>query len=364
MKTALFVVVLLIVGTASACAQLEDADAATQAKCAEYLKTPLPAEATQMPNQRTWPACSSVSSYLGVGRRRDYAAARKCAWEERLAIQAGLEPRYTVDSVLGGSAMLTVLYANGQGVERDKALALRFACEAGGAPAEIALRLRDLDSLKPTDPSHFGFCDDITSGFMEGFCAAYGTELADQERSESLKAIARRMTPDQRAAFERMLQAEGSYARAHAAGEIDLSGTARGMYQIDAEETLRDDLLAALRQFDAGTYPSGSAEDYRWADTRLNSAYGQALHDAQEHETEYGAVQPEGIREAERAWLKYRDAWVVFAGLRYRQVPSTAWLVMLTKDRTSVLNGSFCDMDDVDGPCAWHGDRWKPSPLL
>ena len=364
MKLPLLLAVLLLAGAVQAYSQLEDADAATQTRCAEYLRTPLPAEAAEAPVPNAWPGCNSVSSYLGIGTKVDYATARKCAWKERLAIQAGLEPRYSVASVFGGSAMLTVLYANGQGVEPNKALALRFACEAGGAPAEIALRLQDLESLSDKGRSHFNFCDDVTSGFMEGFCAAYGTELADQERSASLNAISAKMTQTEREAFDQMLKAERTYARAHAAGEIDLSGTARAMYQIDAEQTLQDDLLAALRQFDAGRYPTGSAAAYREADARLNVAYRKALYGAGEHKTEYGAVQPEGIRQAERAWLKYRDAWIAFAKLRYPQVPSTPWLILLTKDRTSILDGSFCDMDDVEDPCAGRGDTWKPSPLL
>ena len=74
-------------------------------------------------------------------------------------------------------------------------------------------------------------------------------------------------------------------------------------------------------------------------------------------------MQPKGIRDAERAWLKYRDSWIAFAKLRYPSVPADAWLVLLTNDRTSILDGSFCDIDVVEGPCIHKGDTWKPSPL-
>jgi uncharacterized protein YecT (DUF1311 family) len=347
-------------------AQLEDASPDTQAKCAQYLKAPLPPEAAQVAQPKTWPDCNSDELYSGIRGKIDYAAARKCAWSERLAIQNGVRSRYNDASVFGGSAMLTVLYANGEGVKRDIPLALRFACEAEGAPAEISIRLKHLESLiakVPAGGTKFSFCDDITSGFMEGFCAANESELADRKRAEQLSEISAAMNSIQREAFAQLIKDEETYARAHAGGEIDLSGTARAMYQIDAEETLRDDFLAALQSFEAGRYPSGSAQVYRDADARLNSAYRKAMGDAEEHKKDYGAVQPEGIRDAERAWLKYRDAWVAFAKLRFPSVPSEAWLVLLTNDRTSILDDSFCDMDAVDGPCAWKGDTWNPSPL-
>jgi uncharacterized protein YecT (DUF1311 family) len=356
----------LLAGALPVFAQLDDADDATRAACKEAIKTPLPAEAAQVMPPKSWPECNSYKLYSGIGTKVDYGAARKCAWQERLAQLADLEPRFSVASVFGGSAMLTVLYANGNGVDRNIPLALRFACEAGGAPAEIDGRLAYLESIRKGDSArtpHFDFCDDITSGFMMGFCAARSSELGDRDRSHDLSVIEGRMTPAQKEAFSHLVNSQSAYAHAHAAGEIDLSGTARAMYQIDAEDTLRDDFIAALQSFEAGKPPSGNSETYRDADEQLNTAYGKTIADADKHKTEYGAVQPSLIRDAEREWLKYRDAFVAFAKLRYHAVPAEAWLTLLTKDRTSVIDGSFCDMDAEDGPCAQKGDKWNPSPL-
>lgn len=262
--------------------------------------------------------------------------------------------------------MLTVLYANGEGVKQNLPLAERFACEAGGAPAEISIRLEDLESReKPTtNRTEFDFCNDITSGFMEGFCAAYGSELADQKRADHILGLSTSMGDDQRRAFDQLVEAEKTYARAHADGEIDTSGTARAMYQIDAEDSLRDDFIAALQSFaEKKDLPRGSAADYRESDDQLNAVYRSTIAEAEIHKTEYGAVQPEGIRNAERAWLHYRDLFVKFAHLQYANVPEDAWLTLSTRDRIAVLDGSFCDMDSVEGKCAPQGDRWKPSPL-
>jgi uncharacterized protein YecT (DUF1311 family) len=357
--------VLLFLCATPLAAQLADSDAQTKSACESYLKTPLPPEASLVATPKKWPECNSYKLYSGIGTKVDFQAARKCAWSERLAQQAGLEPRFTAASVFGGSAMLAVIYANGNAVPQDIPLAKRLVCEASGAPAEIHIRLEHLDEIKSKSASSqpFKFCDDITSGFMEGFCAAYQSELADGKRTETLQALAMRLSQGQREAFDQLTKSEQAYALAHAKGEIDLSGTARAMYQIDAEDTLRDDFIAALQSFEAGRFPKGSVPSYRDADTKLNVVYRQSIANAEEHKNEYGAIQPEGIRDTERAWLKYRDAWVTFAKLRYPSVGPEAWLILLTKDRTSILDGSFCDMDAMDGPCAQKGDTWKPSPL-
>jgi len=104
--------------------------------------------------------------------------------------------------------------------------------------------------------------------------------------------------------------------------------------------------------FETGRCPIGSSSQYSDADARLNLAYPKALSVAEEHKNEHGAVQPEGILDAERASLKYRDAWIGFARLRCPSRPSEAWLVSRTNHRTSILDGSFCDIDVVDGSCA------------
>jgi uncharacterized protein YecT (DUF1311 family) len=263
--------------------------------------------------------------------------------------------------------MLTVLYANGEGIEKNVPLALRFACEAGGAPAEITYRIAHLESVRDhlsSEKARFTFCDDITSGFMEGFCAAWDSETADQKRVNARDALVANWPESQRNAFSIADAAEEAYAKAHAGGEIDLSGTARGMFEIDAQQSLRDDFLAAVESFEKGNLPNGAAAAATDADARLNAAYRKAMEEAASHQQDYGgAVKPEGIRDAERAWLKYRDAWIAFAKARYPDVSADAWLMLLSNDRTEVIDGSFCGMEKVEG-CGQKRGAWKPSPLL
>ena len=48
-------------------------------------------------------------------------------------------------------------------------------------------------------------------------------------------------------------------------------------------------------------------------------------------------VCPEAQRQVERAWLKYRDAWLEFAQLRYPSFDRFAWLTFLTVNKTKNL---------------------------
>jgi hypothetical protein len=353
---------MLLASTSFLFAQLENADTKTKAECANSAHTSLPAEAALVPIPKRWPACSSYKLYSGVGVKSDWIAAHKCAWSERLATQAGLEPRYTIDSVFGGSAMLTVLYANGEGTDGNIPLAIRFACEAGGAPAEIGGRIEHLESMalpRSSPTGEFKFCDDITSGFMMGFCAASSSEIDDQIRMEALKAISRDWTAAQKSAFQLLLSAKETYAEAHARGEVDLSGTARAMYEIEERDGIRDNFLTALKSFETGALPKASPDEASESDARLNYEYRRAMADAEAHKSDYGAIQPEGIRNAERTWLKYRVAWVAFGKTRYPSVSEFAWLKLLSDDRVLVLQGKCCSSD----PDSSENGATAPRPL-
>ena len=357
---------MLAAWAAPSIAQLENADAKTKAECSKYSQTPLPAEAALVAAPSKWPDCDSHKLYFGIGTQIDLASARSCAWKERLAKQAGLEPQFTIGSVLGGSAMLTVLYANGEGVEKNIPLAIRFTCEAGGAPAEIGGRIKHLNSLisQPTSTKDkFQFCDDITSGLMQGFCEGLSAELADQHRANSLNELSSKWPERQKKAFAELTDAINSYSEAHGRGEIDTSGTARAAEEIDAEQSLRDSFLKAIQIFEKGDLPQHSATEAQMADVELNDVYRKALSDAETSKSNYGAIQPEGIRTAERAWLKYRDAWIQFARLHYPSVSADSWLTLLTKDRIATLENGSCGSDNPDKSECDQQDTQAPRPL-
>jgi uncharacterized protein YecT (DUF1311 family) len=101
------------------------------------------------------------------------------------------------------------------------------------------------------------------------------------------------------------------------------------------------------------THRRATGADFIKADTDLNATYRKALELAtkQDFSQDDGLIRPEGIREAERAWLKYRDAWVAFATLHYQQTDSNAWLTLLTRNRYWSLRATLCEVGWTDPAC-------------
>ena len=320
--------------------------------CTGYLKTPLPAEALSVPAQKAWPDCASIRSYSGIGRKVDYVAARQCAWRERLAQQADLEPRYTAESVFGGSAILMVLYANGDGVDQNKPLAMRFACES-----ELEDQGRDAILALPDEPhvsqKKFVYCDEAFTTFEMNFCAAYQDEITAQKRQDQLDALSSHWPQADRDAFAALEKVSEDYVQAHGAGEVYQGGTIRDLRTDGVEEHQRDEFLAAVRKFESGKFPAGTETDAQKADADLNVTYKQALALAakQNFAEAAGDIRPEGIQKAERAWLKYRDGWVAFVKVHYPQTSSSSWLTLLTRNRYWSLRATMCEVGWSDRAC-------------
>lgn len=324
----------------------------TNDPCTGYRKTPLPSEALAVPAPKAWPDCASIHSYSGIGRKVDYVAARQCAWRERSAQLVDLEPRYTAESLFGGSAMLTVLFANGEGVEQSKSLALRFACEAGLSDDGMS----DLLAL-PAEPhvtqKKFIYCDHAMTTFDMNFCAQYQDEITAQKRQDALDAFSTHWPQAEKTAFAALANASEKYIEAHGEGEVYQGGTIRALRTDGVEEHQREEFLAAVRRFESGKLPEGSDTDAKNADADLNATYKSvlALAAKQNFADDDGDIRPGGIQKAERAWLKYRDAWVAFAKVRYPKTNSSAWRTLLARNRYWNLRATMCEVGWSDRAC-------------
>jgi uncharacterized protein YecT (DUF1311 family) len=277
-------------------------------------------------------ACDSESFYYADGGKPDYAEARRCAYLER---ESGNQ------LVFGGSSVLMMIYANGYGVPRNLELAKKFACETDGAPAELDGRLAHLDELAKAGAKAepLDLCDDITSGYMMGFCANRSAEAAKVDRDKRVVALTAKWSPDLKSAFAKVRAAADAYFEAAVDGEVDMSGTARGAMAIGARETLENALVEALTDFEQGKLPRGDAAAFAAADKALNATYAATIkkYKADAAEGISGTITPDGIREAERAWIKYRDAWIAFGAQKYPAVSADAWRTFFTLEREKAL---------------------------
>jgi uncharacterized protein YecT (DUF1311 family) len=307
-----------------------------EAACRQWAKVAVPKQ-----DIGSAPAgCDAQALYYGrdgKGDGRDFAAARHCAYRQR-GTGAQIESQ---SEVFGGSGVLMMLYANGQGVKRNPALAKRFACEFGGAPAEVSGRLEHIDAIaKGGEP--MDICDDVTSGMMMGFCSRRGADFAQVERDRRWQALQAAWTPAQREAWATVRKAADDYFELVSSEETDMSGTARGAFAVEARETLETALFDAVTRYDGGARPAQKATDFARADKALNATYKTTMAKLAAGRGdgmfgEYGTIGPDGVRETQRAWLRYRDAWVRFAALRWPGTPADAWKAWLTTERTKAL---------------------------
>jgi hypothetical protein len=234
--------------------------------------------------------------------------------------------------------MLMTIYANGRGAKRDLDVAAHLACGLEGAPMESHGRVSHLAELraKGRQGQDFHFCDDITSGLAMGYCADHDARIAAVKRDSALTALTGGWTSAEKQAFDRLRQAHDAYVEAHGSGEVDMSGTARAAMAIGAEEELRDAFTALLRDLSAGHAPRYDAGGYKAADARLNAAY-RALMRSTVPVDAPGAVTREGIRSAQRAWLRYRDGFLAFAAVKFPTADRDSLAAWLTDRRTALL---------------------------
>ena len=273
--------------------------------------------------------CDSEALYYGIGMPADPVRARQCAF-----LEAGRDD----SGVFSGRTMLMTIYANGVGAGRDADVAIHLACGLEGAPMESHGRVTHLAEMKakPAGQEDFHFCNDITSGLAMGYCAEHDARIAAVKRDAELARLSGGWTAAEKQAFERLREEHAAYVEAHGSGEVDLSGTARGAMAIEAEEALRDEFLALLKDLAAGRSPRYDAGGYKAADAKLNAAYRALMRNTVPVDSP-GPVTREGIRDAQRAWLRYRDSFLAFAAVEYPKMSRDSLAAWLTDQRIALL---------------------------
>ncbi|MGB6326587.1 MAG: lysozyme inhibitor LprI family protein [Methylocella sp.] len=314
-----------MVAAQSAIVRADDSDDGTPAADCQSLQTlALPrADAAGAAQRAALQGCNSEALYFGLGVPKAAARARQCAYLERKT------PGNGWPNLFAGTGMLMTIYANGVGATRNLDLALKFACELNGAPAEEEGWIAHLQKLKNEhwEGRDFNPCDDVTSGAAQGFCAAHDAKLAT--------AIAN-WSSEERHAFAALQKAKDGYVTAEADNEVDMSGTARGAFYVEAKEAGEDRFLAVLQGLTSDDFPR-APPDFAAADAKLNALYRKIQ--GSRGRPNWGTVTKDGIRKTQRAWLRYRDAWVDFAKIKFPSLSHESLQAVLTEDRIKLLEG-------------------------
>jgi hypothetical protein len=297
--------------------------------CKSVKKLAVPeAQMPSMKDRDKLQTCSSEDLYYGVGQSSDPLMARHCAV---------IEDERRAELVFGGSAILMMIYANGNGAKQDYDLALHFACEVGGAPAEVGGRVAHLVKLKTelNPKPNFDLCDDITSGFMMGHCAALQARMTKAVANKAATSLREKMSPAEQASYDSLRAAASNYFFSRSREEVDLSGSARSMFITEEEQALEKSFagfVVSLAQ--PGVIPETEAKDADDADRKLNQAYGKLKY---AKNIGGGTVSFDGIKKTQKLWLKYRDTWVAFAKVKAPTISKPAILKWQTEQRLKML---------------------------
>ena len=250
--------------------------------------------------------CDSPAYYYGIGRDKDFAAARACAFIERFK---------HVDkdgSLFTGPGILSLVFANGEGTPRDLDLARRFVCENKEATAaEIEARLRVLDKIAadPQHAPHFSLCSTSSSGTTWGWCTTIQLRLSDAKRYNDMVGVVDKLDPKGQEAFKSLQAAEAAFETLRCDKEVDQNGQSRWAWQLQEQDRVRASFVADLKLFtkpdltEPATFPIVDAAVER--DYAKLVANGASLF-------RNTTITVAGVQQTQAAWLKYRDAWRTF----------------------------------------------------
>ncbi len=282
---------------------------------------------------RIEPDCDSTAFYFGIGRDKDYAAAKSCALIERINHVEAKD-----NSPFPGAGILSMIYANGDGTPRDIGLARRFVCEnKEAATSETEARLELLDKIEktPQTAGRYSLCTVATTALTLGWCASLQLRVADGKRYDEMVAIVDKLSPAGVEAFKKLQTAEGDFELARTQKELDLTGAGRAVWVMQEQDRVRAQFVSDLKLFSKPGYSQpvtlavvDAALNKDYANVRVNGArlfQGTTITVA-------------GVDETQAAWVKYRDAWRAYEGVVNPTVSSDAVATQIERERLTQLH--------------------------
>ncbi|HJV02609.1 MAG TPA: hypothetical protein VJ752_18895 [Burkholderiaceae bacterium] len=234
--------------------------------------------------------------------------------------------------------VLMMLYANGEGVTRNRRLATKYACSLDSAIAEMEGRVLRLSAPSGKRASeHVDLCDDITSGYMQGVCAAIQERQQEKDRTARLARMVQNWRADELQALQGLKDKLSDFATHRAQDETDLSGTARAALQIEAQSSEYEQFLLDIARIRNCKAPPYKGQAIATLDTRLRQALQDIMKQSGKDDMRFGTVEPPGIERTQQAWLAYRNAWGQLVAVKCPSTDSRPWLAALTARRLAQL---------------------------
>ena len=300
-----------------------------QTVCSRVLATPLPPGTAALARSASdKPAlaagqCDEQALYYGFGESPNYQAALQCAYRHRA------HPDAPSNSSLEGAGTLAMLYANGDGVPRDYALAIRFACEVGGeggsnAPERIG-RLEALRDGKLPFGTTFDLCDEQMSGAMGAYCSDLSEKQADVGRARRIAAIKDHLSQEAQAMLAALQADENAFEQARVKGEYPGGGGSGSVgFALDDQNRLREQFVINLERFSTGKLPKASPASRQLAQRELDAAYAAALAVPRDPNAPFGNPTVNGLKATQAAWEKLFEQWMLFVPVAFSDLSQDA----------------------------------------
>lgn len=260
--------------------------------------------------------------YFGIGQRPDYARAFACEMAE---------PPERRNWVL-----LAVMYLNGEGTARDlgrarEALGHKRPDYCGATCAALDEVLRRQEAAPTKRYPRVDYCRDIAITTPDAnYCLGVEERKEELRRKRAGKNLAASLPPKARKRFAALGQAFAKFKKADGLREYEnfRDGTIRDEASEIMEKRVAKHYQAALAAWGPGaTGPPPKTRSLAEADRELNEIYrgimdglnadiAEAQATAAPEEREQRVEDATGVktatRDAERAWLRYAEAWKGF----------------------------------------------------
>jgi uncharacterized protein YecT (DUF1311 family) len=230
-----------------------------------------------------------------------------------------------------------------------------FHGRKGAGPAAVLLAVlllvasAALDPLSAQEKTAHGASDADCNGSTPSELGLCGQRQLDRARAaddRALAALSRAWPAAARDQLAVLRKAFAAYDGLQGSNEIDMTSDMRFVGSVEVQDSARKRFMAALRAFEAGTLPAQTETDFRAADTLLNRSYGQTLKRVDALDPDVGVTRAK-VRDTERAWLRYKKAFLDLAALRRPGLPTWSLATLLTKDRTAFLDDVPLTWDNV-----------------
>jgi hypothetical protein len=316
--------ILLIIAYCPAFSQTSITDPRAKQACASVEQVEPPAaDRPTAAEEKALASCVSLDAYYGLGEPADPLKARKCAFAE---MDRGTK------SALSGKAILSMVYANGNGVERNYDVALKMACTIGDAPGDAAGRVYQLLRLKKENSeARFAICDHSSGRDLYEQCAILQARFDKVERDQQLEKFTASWSARDKKAFRAFWSEVERFAKVQASNGVDLEGT----FEIQEEVFLINRAMDTLKEFESGALPKHSADEAHTAQAAEAAEY---LKTQTGSASQWGTLTRASVKNSEDEWQRYRSAWISFGKRKYPAVTEDSWNAWLDQERIQVLN--------------------------